>query len=150
MTDAPQGPGWWQASDGRWYPPEQFTGADPSAPQPDAQAWSPDAVYQQGPAQVGYGYGYAPPKNETLAIVALVCGIVAFPMMCLCGIFSIPLSIAAVVCGLVGRKKIKESNGQLTGDGMALAGLILGCVAAALSIVGMIAWGALMLGTSST
>ncbi|WP_421119958.1 RDD family protein [Aquihabitans daechungensis] len=26
MSDAPQGPGWWQASDGRWYPPEQSPG----------------------------------------------------------------------------------------------------------------------------
>lgn len=26
MSDGPQGPGWWQATDGRWYPPEQFTG----------------------------------------------------------------------------------------------------------------------------
>ncbi len=24
MSDVPQGPGWWQASDARWYPPEQF------------------------------------------------------------------------------------------------------------------------------
>lgn len=22
MSDAPQGPGWWQASDGKWYPPQ--------------------------------------------------------------------------------------------------------------------------------
>ena len=27
MTDQPQGDGWWQASDGRWYPPEQHPGA---------------------------------------------------------------------------------------------------------------------------
>ncbi|MCB1250096.1 MAG: hypothetical protein KDB36_11845 [Acidimicrobiales bacterium] len=24
MSDVPEGPAWWQASDGRWYPPEQF------------------------------------------------------------------------------------------------------------------------------
>lgn len=30
MSDTPQGPGWWQASDGKWYPPEQAPGA--SAP----------------------------------------------------------------------------------------------------------------------
>lgn len=22
MTDTPQGPGWWMATDGRWYPPQ--------------------------------------------------------------------------------------------------------------------------------
>ena len=26
MSDASQGPGWWQASDGKWYPPEQAPG----------------------------------------------------------------------------------------------------------------------------
>jgi hypothetical protein len=26
VSDTPQGPGWWQASDGKWYPPEQAPG----------------------------------------------------------------------------------------------------------------------------
>lgn len=25
MSSTPQGPGWWQASDGRWYPPQPTT-----------------------------------------------------------------------------------------------------------------------------
>lgn len=33
MSDTSQGPGWWQASDGKWYPPEQAPGAQP-APAP--------------------------------------------------------------------------------------------------------------------
>jgi hypothetical protein len=34
MTDRPQGPGWWQASDLKWYPPEQHADyvAPPSTP----------------------------------------------------------------------------------------------------------------------
>jgi hypothetical protein len=35
MSDVSQGPGWWQASDGKWYPPEQSataTAAPPPAP----------------------------------------------------------------------------------------------------------------------
>jgi hypothetical protein len=35
MSDFSQGPGWWQASDGKWYPPEQApggTGAGATAP----------------------------------------------------------------------------------------------------------------------
>ena len=31
MSDTSQGPGWWQASDGKWYPPEQAPGAQPAA-----------------------------------------------------------------------------------------------------------------------
>ena len=37
MSDTSQGPGWWQASDGKWYPPEQAPGAapvPPAGPQP--------------------------------------------------------------------------------------------------------------------
>lgn len=36
MSDTSQGPDWWQASDGKWYPPEQLPGAaqTPVAPPP--------------------------------------------------------------------------------------------------------------------
>ena len=34
MSDVSQGPGWWQASDGRWYPPEQHPGARAALPPP--------------------------------------------------------------------------------------------------------------------
>jgi uncharacterized RDD family membrane protein YckC len=49
MSDAPQGPGWWQASDGNWYPPEQAPGAQPTPP-PAA----PPPGYGAG-APAGYG-----------------------------------------------------------------------------------------------
>jgi hypothetical protein len=32
MSDQPQGPGWWQASDGQWYPPDTAAWAAPPAP----------------------------------------------------------------------------------------------------------------------
>lgn len=43
MNDTPQGPGWWQASDGKWYPPESHPGSAPVAPQtvPEAGASGP-------------------------------------------------------------------------------------------------------------
>jgi hypothetical protein len=31
VSDTPQGPGWWQASDGKWYPPEQQPGSGGAA-----------------------------------------------------------------------------------------------------------------------
>ena len=49
MSDTQQGPGWWQASDGKWYPP-----ANPGG-------------------QPGY---QSQPKTEGLATTALVMGIV--------------------------------------------------------------------------
>ncbi len=55
MSDQSQGPGWWQASDGKWYPPEQAPGAQPTtppagAPQPGAPA----------PGQQPGGFGQQP------------------------------------------------------------------------------------------
>ena len=42
MTDGPQGPGWWQAADLKWYPPEKRP--DPAALPPPPAA---DAAQQQ-------------------------------------------------------------------------------------------------------
>ena len=44
MSDVPQGPAWWQASDGRWYPPEQFPTQTPPAATPSPVAPSPVAA----------------------------------------------------------------------------------------------------------
>ena len=55
MSDISQGPGWWQASDGKWYPPEQAPGAQPTAPPA-----GPPPGYA---APAGYG---APAKGNTM------------------------------------------------------------------------------------
>ena len=47
MSDASQGPGWWQASDGKWYPPEAAPGGQPSGSAP--------ATFDIG-AALGYGW----------------------------------------------------------------------------------------------
>lgn len=48
MSDNPQGPGWWQASDGRWYPPQQAPGFTPATP------WAQPAVGPLGrPEKIG-------------------------------------------------------------------------------------------------
>jgi hypothetical protein len=60
MTDAPQGPGWWQASDGMWYPPHTQYPPPPHAPHP------------------GYGVtppGWVAPVTSGLAIESLVLSI---------------------------------------------------------------------------
>ncbi len=45
MTDGPQGHGWWQAADLKWYPPEQRPDYMATLPPPPA----PDAAQQQPP-----------------------------------------------------------------------------------------------------
>lgn len=58
MSDTSQGPGWWQASDGRWYPPEQAPGYV-APPPPPAAYGPPPQPYAPYPAGA-----YAPPAKS--------------------------------------------------------------------------------------
>jgi hypothetical protein len=68
-------------------------------------------------------------KTNGLAIASLVCGIVAAMFA------SLLIGGLAVVFGAVARRKISRSNGGLKGNGMALAGIILGAVGVILWLV---------------
>lgn len=63
-----------------------------------------------------------------VAITSLVTGIAGMVWWCLPGslIVALPLSIAAIVCGIIARKKCRRQ--EAGGDGMALSGIILGSV----------------------
>ncbi len=50
--------------------------------------------------------------------------------------WSLPIfAIAAVVTGFISKKQIDESQGQIPGRGMAIAGIILGAVAIVIAVV---------------
>ena len=61
MSDESQGPGWWLASDGKWYPPELAPGATP----PPAPETPPSGGYTPPGASGGYvpPAGYAAPSG---------------------------------------------------------------------------------------
>ena len=64
---------------------------------------------------------YAPtPPTNTLAMVSLVSGILGWVLI------PILASIVAIVTGHMARTQIRESMGAEGGDGLAVAGLILG------------------------
>ena len=68
-------------------------------------------------------------KTTAGAIWSLVLGILG--LTCIGPLGAIP----AVICGHIAYSKVKRSGGALTGDGMALAGLILGYVSIGLMVV---------------
>ena len=68
------------------------------------------------------------PKNCGLAIWSLVLGILS--LTC----FYIFTAIPAVICGHTALSRIKRSGGALTGDGLAIGGLVTGYLGIALSI----------------
>ncbi|MFW3170337.1 DUF4190 domain-containing protein [Geodermatophilus sp. CPCC 206100] len=95
----------------------------------------PGAPYGQPPAgpfpgaQVPYGYPYAPPQRTNgLAIASMVLGIL--------WIYWIG-SILALVFGYVARKQIRERGDS--GDGMAIAGIVLGWVGVGILTIALIA-----------
>ncbi|MCX7791834.1 MAG: DUF4190 domain-containing protein [Chloroflexaceae bacterium] len=79
---------------------------------------APPGAYQSQPGM------YAPPvvPNSNMAIISLVAGVLAWLALPLIG------ALVAVICGHLARKEIRESGGRLSGQGLALAGLIFGYV----------------------
>lgn len=67
--------------------------------------------------------------NAPLAVWSLILGILS---IVLCGPIS---AIPAIICGHMARSQIKQEPNALTGEGMALAGLIMGYFAIVMTIL---------------
>jgi hypothetical protein len=70
-------------------------------------------------------------RDSSLAVASLICGIASW--------FIIPFvgAIVAIITGHIAKKEIRESNGALSGNGMALAGLILGYIQIGFIVIGV-------------
>lgn len=112
VPDAPA-PGWWQASDGKWYPPETAPG------------YTPSPAYRPPPAYGGAGYGYTPYASNRgtngMAIASLVLGILWLDWIG---------SVLALIFGYIALGQIKQR--QQGGRGLAIAGITLGWIGIAL------------------
>lgn len=100
-----------QPPTGQQPPPAQWPTQQPG-PQP-AQTWAP-----AGPARTN---GYA--------LAALILGIAGFVVIPLIG------HILAIVFGYTGKGQIDRSGGVEEGRGMAVAGIVLGWIGIALSVI---------------
>jgi hypothetical protein len=91
MSDTQQDPSWWQASDGKWYPPQSAQQQGWGAPQGGQQLWGPPPAPSQG-------------NNGCLKVGLIVLGVLAV------------LGIAFVACvAVVGREIVEEIERQ-TGE----------------------------------
>jgi hypothetical protein len=72
------------------------------------------------------GAGYAAPRNDGLAIAALVIG--ALSVVCCFICLGIVLGPAAAIMGFISRQRIASSGGAVGGGTMATIGLVLGIV----------------------
>ncbi len=77
--------------------------------------------------------GNAPqPKTSALAIWSLVLGILGFVLLVVC--VGLLFAIPAVICGHLALSKINRSAGTLAGQGLAIAGLVMGYLGIVLSL----------------
>lgn len=105
--------------------------------QPGQYGYGQYGGYQYGPAYNPYPAGgpYQPvPPDVTngKAIASLVCGIGGF--FC-AGPF---LSVPAIILGFLARAEIKRTGGRQQGNGLALAGIILGIIVTVLTVLAVI------------
>jgi hypothetical protein len=117
---APSGSGW-----GEYDPSGKSWGAGPGPGQAPQQPYYPLA----GQPYYG-GYGPGPPaqqKTNGMAIASLVCSVLGL----FCGVGA----ILGVVLGFVARGQIHRSAGAEKGEGLAIAGIVVGFVVIALGIL---------------
>lgn len=116
-------------------------------PMQAAPEWTPPPapVAEWQDQSLGQNTPFQPPaagtgsKNQTLAIVSLVTGIIS--LLCCTGLF-VP-GIVAAVLGFIARGKASSNPNEYGGGGMALAGIILGVLNVLFSLV---YWVLLLLG----
>jgi hypothetical protein len=138
MSDTSQGPGWWQASDGRWYPPTATPGTGRAPTGPPPPGYPPSGP---SPAPYGYGYGYAPNPNRTAsglpsvngyAVASFVLGLLSVFVCCyplaICSLVGLPLGIYAL-------RRITTGQADPGGKGLAVAGVVLSALGVIIIIV---------------
>ncbi len=129
-SDPNQGPqGYGQQGYGQGHPQQgygQQGSPQPGYGQPGHQPYGQPAYGQPAYGQAAPGYGppagYAPPwarPTNTMAILALVLAFVFAP--------------AGLVLGIIARRQIRQTGEQ--GDGLALAGIIIGGIFTALFVL---------------
>jgi uncharacterized Zn finger protein (UPF0148 family) len=99
-------------------PPERMV-----APPPPARAYAPAASV----------------STSGMAIASLILGI--------SGLTIVPFfaSIAAIIIGYMARNEIRQRPDELGGDGLALAGIIMGWIAVGVTVLGLLLGGGVML-----
>ena len=101
-------------------PAQQYSG--PKNQQGDGN-WNP---YESNWTDTGPVIGRTQTVSA-LAILSMISGIISIPFICMC-FLSIPFSLFAIVGGHIARGICRRSEGRVTGQGMAIAGLVLGYV----------------------
>ena len=136
-------PAWQQQGGADWQQQQQSYA--PNWPPPPPQGWPPpppygnSAHYSAGPSHHAADDGL--PKRKGMAVFAMLCGLLALPVMIGGALAAIPLGapaailgavvglvmmILALVLGIVGTVRVNRNPFEFGGKGMAVAGIVLG------------------------
>ncbi|MFN7137281.1 MAG: DUF4190 domain-containing protein [Thermomonas sp.] len=74
-----------------------------------------------------------PRQTSSLAVVSLVAGILGWTVLPFLG------SVVAIICGHLARAEIRRAPQALEGDGLAVAGLVMGYIAVGLGVLAVAA-----------
>ncbi|KQW46890.1 hypothetical protein ASC77_16930 [Nocardioides sp. Root1257] len=113
--------------------PQQPPYGNPYQQQPYQQQPQPP-YQQQGYGQPAYPYATQAPPTDGLALGSMITGIAALVLSCAYGL-GLLASPVALVLGKVSLNRIKRSQGQLGGHGLALTGFILGIIGTVLLVL---------------
>jgi hypothetical protein len=103
--------------------------AQPPPPHPYGPQGAPEQHRPMPPPPMAaYPYGYAPPANDSKAIVSLVLGLLG--LTC----FGILSGIPAIALGVMSRRDIARSQGALGGGAMAVTGIVLGTLSSLITV----------------
>lgn len=97
----------------------------------DSTGYTDTTAYSSDTTTSYSSYSSEPEQKATLSIVSLVLGIVGLVFSCCCCL-GVPFDIAAIVVGVIAKKK------NVPSQGMALAGIILGAVALVIYLITVI------------
>lgn len=89
---------------------------------------APPALSAPAPAQYT-GYATVPTKTNTMAIISLLAGLSSWVFLPIIG------AIVGLITGFMSRDEIKKSAGAETGDGLAVAGIVISSLNLLLSLL---------------
>jgi uncharacterized RDD family membrane protein YckC len=153
VSDASQGPGWWQASDGKWYPPENSPGGA-SAPAgsgaPGTSAYGNLADWQTRAIGILIDFGFIVAVWIVGLILSTIVGLVSSALGGLVFLLFYLIDSAAwlymgYLVGLKGRspgmammglKCVSEETGEVIGGGMGVVRTIAHIVDSIICYVG--------------
>jgi hypothetical protein len=116
-------------------PPPSYDPAPPWAPAtPPVEGAPPAYVPAPTPPPVTLPPPPPTPRMDGVAVASLVVSIIGIPMLVV-ACTGFPLCIIGIIMGFVARHRIYHANGKLTGNGAAMAAIIIGAVGIAFFVL---------------